>query len=319
MKKQFLGLVLFAVVSFVYAAGQQDDTPTVVFGDNNYDSVQVHNRIAGFILENGYGGYEARYVPGDTIPLINGISAGDVHVLMESWHENYLDVYTEEIQSGDIVNIGDNMPKAPQGWYIPRYVVEGDSSRGIDPIAPGLQSVSDLPDYWELFQDPENPDRGRILVGPPGWAATEVGQGIMDENGLNETFTAVLPGSGTALNASLVSAYQRGEPWLGYNWEPTAIVGRLDLILLEGSEFPPTSVDVLVADEFVEDYPEVTAFLERYYTTLEQNNVTLAAMEDQGLDAQGAALFFLREYEDTWTEWVSAEVADRVRAALAAQ
>ncbi|MFW5693797.1 MAG: ABC transporter substrate-binding protein [Alkalispirochaeta sp.] len=317
MKRIFTGLIIVLVTISVYAAGSQEgDTQTIVFADNNYESIQVHNRIAAFILEHGYGGFSADYIPGDTIPLINGLAAGDIDVYMESWHENFQDVYDELTASGEIVNVGPNMPPAPQGWYVPRYVVEGDADRGIDAVAPDLSSVSDLPDHWELFRDPENPDRGRIIVGPPGWKATELSQEIMEENGLYETYTDVLPGSGTALVASMTSAYERGNPWVGYHWEPTAIIGRLDMIMLEGSEFPPTSVDILVNGEFHETNPEVVELLERYGTTLEQNNVILAEMEDEGLDFQDAAEFFLVEYEDTWTQWVSDDVADRVRAAL---
>jgi glycine betaine/proline transport system substrate-binding protein len=301
----------------VFAAGSQEGgTQTVVFADNNYESIQVHNRIAAFILENGYGGISAEYIPGDTIPLINGLAAGDIDVYMESWHENFQEVYDEFTNSGEIVNIGRNMPPAPQGWYVPRYMVEGDPDRGIEATAPNLTSVSDLPEYWELFRDPENPDRGRIIVGPPGWAATEMSQEIMEENGLYETYSDVLPGSGTALVASMTSAYERGNPWVGYHWEPTAIIGRLDMVMLEGSEFPPTSVDILLNNEFAEANPEIVAFLERYETSLAENNEMLAQMEDEGLDFQETAEFFLREYEDSWTEWVSQDVADRVRAAL---
>ena len=45
----------------------------LVFADVGWDSVQVHNRIAGFILEHGYG-YEVEYMPGETIPLFAGLA-----------------------------------------------------------------------------------------------------------------------------------------------------------------------------------------------------------------------------------------------------
>lgn len=318
MKKILNIAVLMLLAAGAFAAGTQEDgTKTIVFADNNYESIQVHNRIAAFILENGYGGYHAEYVPGDTIPLINGLAAGDIDIYMESWHENFQDVYDEVTGSGQVVNLGPNMPPAPQGWYIPRYMVEGDPERGIEPMAPGLQSVSDLPQYWELFRDPENPDKGRILVGPPGWAATGLSQEIMEENGLYDTYTDFLPGSGTALAASMVSAFEQGEPWIGYYWEPTGIIGQLDMIMLPGSEFPPTSVDVLVNSSVVEEDPQLTEFLENYGTSLDQNNKMLAELQANDLSYQETAIYFLREYRDTWSSWVSDDVAARVDAALA--
>jgi ABC-type proline/glycine betaine transport system substrate-binding protein len=61
-------------------AGKQ----TVVFGDLSWDSAQVNNRIAAFIMAHGYG-YEVEYIPGDTITILQGLSAGDVDVNMEIW------------------------------------------------------------------------------------------------------------------------------------------------------------------------------------------------------------------------------------------
>lgn len=288
----------------------------IVMADASWDSILVHNRVVSFILENGYGDYEVEYIPGDTIPLFKGVTSGDIDILMESWHENYMDAYEEGIEEGKVFNIGPNMPEAPQGWYVPRYMIEGDPERGIEASAPDLKSIEDLTKYWELVKDPENPDKGQILIGPPGWTATERSDSYLQKYGLDEFFTGVLPGSGTALAASMVSAFDAGEPWIGYYWEPTSVIGRLDMVMIPGSEFPPTSVDVLIGRRVNDEMPELKAFLENYSTSLKQNNKMLAVMEDQGLDAQETAEWFLREYEDQWTSWVDTEVAEKVKAAL---
>lgn len=321
MKRLALVLLVGVVcVTLATAGGSAESAATaprrIVMADVSWDSIMVHNRIVAFILEHGYGNYSVEFVPGETVPTVQGLQRGDIHIMMESWHENYQELYDSLMQRGAIVNLGANMPAAPQGWYVPRYMVEGDAARGIQPQAPDLRSVSDLPRYAQLFRDPENPDKGRILVGPPGWAATDLSQEIMERNGLYDSFTAFLPGSGTALAASMQGAYDRGQPWVGYYWEPTALIGRLDMILLPGSEFPPTSVDILVHRDVPEQFPEVAELLRAYNTSIPQNNALLAVMEDDGLDAAGAARWFLANEEATWTPWVSDEVAQRIRAAL---
>ena len=55
---------------------------TLVMADLNWDSAQVHNRIAGFIIEKGYG-YKLEFIPGGTIPLWAGLTRGDVDINME--------------------------------------------------------------------------------------------------------------------------------------------------------------------------------------------------------------------------------------------
>jgi glycine betaine/proline transport system substrate-binding protein len=90
--QKFLVMVIMVLIIMpvtVFSAGQQDgDVQTIVFADVSWDSVQVHNRIVAFIMENGFDGYKADYMPGDTLPLANGLVQGDIDVNMESWHSN---------------------------------------------------------------------------------------------------------------------------------------------------------------------------------------------------------------------------------------
>lgn len=157
---------------------------------------------------------------------------------------------------------------------------------------------------------------GQVIFPPPGWAAVAISEQILEESALTDVFTGFLPGSGTALAASMRGAYDRGEPWVGYYWEPTAIMYELDMIRLEGSEFPAAAVDVLMNAESAERLPEVRDFLSRYSTTVEMNNEFLNVLANQVDNAEQAAEWFLRNREDVWTEWVNDEVARNVRAAL---
>ncbi|MFA7565719.1 MAG: ABC transporter substrate-binding protein [Alkalispirochaeta sp.] len=314
-----VGTLFMLVAGFAMAAGQGEsgeDTTTVVFADASWDSILVHNRIVAFILENGYGGYKAESIPGDTIPLFNGLAKGDIDVNMESWHSNFPEAYAEEKEKGTFVNLGENLPDGPQGWWVPRYMIEGDPARGIEAMAPDLESIDDLLKYSHLFPDPENPGKGRILVGPPGWAVTEASQEMMEEHGLYEKYTAFLPGSGAALAASMKGAYDAGEPWVGYYWEPTAIMYKLDMVRLKGTEFPVADVDILMNAESAEKMPEVREFLSRYSTSVAMNNEFLNVLDTEVESAEEAAVWFLKNREDVWTEWVSEEIAANVRAAL---
>ena len=320
-KIAILGVLIATMVltpAAVFGGGQpQDDgVVQVTMADASWDSILVHNRIVAFILENGYGGYSVDYIPGDTIPLFNGLASGDIDINMESWHTNFPEAYEREYNAGRIVNVGKNLPDGPQGWWVPRYMIEGDPERGIEPMAPNLRSVADLRDYVELFPDRENPGMGQVIFPPPGWAAVAISEEILEEFELTDVFTGFLPGSGTALAASMRGAYDRGDPWVGYYWEPTAIMYELDMVRLEGSEFPAAEVDILMNTESAERLPEVRDFLSRYSTTVAMNNEFLNVLANEVDNAEQAAEWFLRNREDVWTEWVSDEVAANVRAAL---
>ncbi len=301
---------------------------TVVFGDLSWDSAQVNNRIAAFIAANGYG-YDVEYIPGDTIIILQGLRSGDVDVNMEIWVENQQAAYDEAVASGDVLDLGNNFGDNWQGWLVPRYMIEGDAARGIDPVAPNLRSVSDLPQYWELFKDPENPEKGRFINSIPGWECTGINSEKLVTYGLDQYYTDFVVGSDATLSGSMAAAYEKGEPWLGYYWAPTWVLGKLDMYPLEepaysddvwnttkGCAYPSNNVNVAVNAKFAEENPDLVTFLDNFNTKTEQHNAVLAYMQDTGATTDEAAQYFLKEYEDVWTKWVPADVAAAVKAAL---
>lgn len=302
-------LMLFS--TSIFAGGEQEENTKIVFGDVSWDSVQVHNRIMGFIIENGFDGYVVDYVPGDTMPIMNGIIQGDIDVDMESWHQNVYEIYTKGIDSGNMIDLGQNMPDAPQGWWIPRYLVEGD-----DALAPNLKSVSDLPKYAYLFKDPEDPSKGIVYGGVAGWGQMEISEQIFNDNNLGSTFNLGITGSGSALAGSMVGSYKKGEPWVGYYWAPTAVLGKLDMVRLKGSEFEPADVNILINKSMLEKAPDVVEVLKKYSTTVEDNNEFLAMMDDESWTTEETAIWFLQNKESVWTKWVSNDVANKIKETL---
>ena len=302
---------------------------SITLADASWDSIQVHNRIAGFIIEHGYG-YEVSYEFGDTIPLLLGLRRGDVDVYLEVWIENMEEAYLEALENGEVIDLGQNFPDSPQGWYVPTYMIEGDEERGIDPVAPGLQSVKDLPDYWELFEEREVPGKGRFYNAPPGWVAHDINLDKFDAYGLHETFDPFSPGSDTALATAIVRAYERGEPIVAYYWEPTWVVGLMDLTRLEepefdeevweenhGCEYPASRVHISINPELVEKAPEIVSFVGNYDTTLEQTNEALALMFEEDASTEEAAIWFLDNYRQEWQEWIFHDhIVEKVEKAL---
>lgn len=306
--------LLLIVTGGLFAGGEtESNTKTIVFGDVSWASVQVHNRIMAFIIENGLTGYKADFTPGDTLPILNGLMQGDIDVDMESWHSNFPEVYRKGIASGNIIDLGSNMPDAPQGWWVPRYLVEGPDAQ-----APDLKSVSDLPKYANLFPDPEDRAKGQIYGGVAGWSQMKVSQKIFDDNNLGDTYNLTIAGSGTAIAATMVSSFTRRDPWIGYYWAPTAVLGRLDMVRLKGTEYDPALVNILVYKTMIDEAPEVVEILKAYSTTVADNNEFLAKMDENDWSTQETAIWFLKNREATWTKWVSSDVETKVKSALKA-
>ncbi len=326
MKVATIVMMLFMATTWSAVVDADD---TLHFADYSWDSVQVHNRIAGFIIHHGFG-YDVDYIFGDTEPLLLGLRRGDIDIAMEMWVDNILDAYKEALGANEIIDLGSNFPDSPQGWYVPTFVIEGDEDRGIEPVAPDLKSVKDLPDYWELFEEPENPGKGRFYNAPTGWVVHTLNLEKFEAYGLEDTFVAFDPGSDTALATAIVRGYERGEPVLAYYWEPAWVTGLLDLTMLDepefdpevweetrGCEFPATRVHVAINADLAGRAPELVTFLANYETTLEQTNEALAYMFTEETDVEDAALWFLDNFREVWKEFLyDDDIIERVEQAL---
>ncbi|MEX2425229.1 MAG: ABC transporter substrate-binding protein [Thermomicrobiaceae bacterium] len=320
------------------AAGEWHGDREIVFADYGWDSAIMLNRISQFILEEGYG-YETSATPGETIPLFQGQIDGDIDISMEIWVDQN-PPYAPAVEEGSVVELGNSVDDTVQGWWVPTYVIEGDEERGIEPMAPDLESIDDLPDYWELFEDPEDPGKGRLYAAIAGWEADRINEIKFRNYGLGEYYNRFQPGSGTALNTSLASAHQSGEPWLGYMWTPTWVAGQYDITLLEEPEYtdecwdaivneieteeetdaacawPVTNAVIAANADFADSAPDVVEFLEQFNTNESHISAALSYMSDNEVGPDEAAIWFLEEYEDMWTEWVPDDVAENVQSEL---
>jgi len=322
-----LGLLLIPLSGAGCAAGEGEEP--FKLADAGWDSIQVHNAIFSFIVEHGYGYPPCEIVPGSSPVLLVGVAEGDIDLEIETWSENLGEAYTDRVASGEIVELGLNFDDNYQGWLVPTYMIEGDPERGIEPTAPDLKSVFDLPEYWELFKDPEVPTKGRFHNSTPGWVCTEHNSTKLETYGLDEYYNDFLCGSDVALSGSMVAAYEKGEPWLGYYWAPTWLLGMYDMTLLEEPSYDPevwerdkgcaymaVRCTIMANPSLLDRAPEVVEFLRKYHTTCAQNNDFLRYMQENEADATAGAVYFLKEHESVWSEWLPSDVASKVKAAL---
>ncbi len=116
---------------------------------------------------------------------------------------------------------------------------------------------------------------------------------------------------------------------MAYYWEPTWIMGMLDMTLLEDEpyseelwnngfacEFESMPITIAANASFPGKYPELAEFLSKYSTSSQLISEALAFMMDNETDERAAAVWFLENHEEVWTQWVSEEVAQKVKNSL---
>jgi glycine betaine/proline transport system substrate-binding protein len=310
-------MLVMSLVMVLSLSACSEEPDTIIIGEGNWESNLLHDQIVKTIIEKGYG-ETVELINAETSFLIAGFKTNDIDVSLELWSDNIL-TYDEDLAAGNYVELGTNYDDNQQGIYIPTYLLE---------VAPDLKTIEDLKNYAYLFPDPEDPSMGIIYGGPEGWGATIFLHKKMVEYGLDEYYNFKTFDSNDILSATLSSAYEKGEPWVGYNWEPTWIMGLFDMTLLEDSEYSPenfeagigsfATVDVTVGatNEFIEEYPEITEFLKQYHTSSSLTSEGLAYMQANEVEAEEAAIWFLKEHEDLWKEWVTEEAYNNVMDAI---
>ena len=297
----------------------------IVFSDLNWTSAQVQNRIAQYIVELGYG-YPTGVVFGATLPLFQGLRAGDTHVTMEIWLPNQDEAWAEAQSMGQVVAIGESLGKDWQSAFvIPAYLQEQ---------YPDLDSVEDLKEdqYKMLFATTETGDNARLVSCVIGWACEAVNAAQITGYGLDDHVHVINPGDGAAANADLYGAYEKNEPWLGYQWGTNDPPLLLDLVRLEepaysdqcwfttkACAYEDATILIAVVPDMLQRAPEVVSMFRNWTFNIDRyKNVAAWQSENEEATVNDAALWWLTGNKGVWSGWVTNEAAASISVALAA-
>ncbi len=320
----------------------------LVLFDGQWESLWILNEIFTVIAEDGYG-HTVDAPTTSTAVMMESMPAGEMHVATEFWCMNIPDWCEAEVfpEDSSVEYTGVVFEDAVQGIFVPRYVIEGDDERGIDPVAPDLQSVDDLAGLGEVFEDPESPGDGVFYGGIDGWESTEIQRLKLSAYGLDDEYNFTSAGSGAAFDAAIVSALEAGDPVLFYYWTPAWIPGVYDLVQLEEPEWNEecqAATDQALEDEadpsdvgpevgcaqpsgevglggwsgLEDEAPEVLELLRAMDGFgIDTMNELTAFMELEEAEPDEAALHFFEEYQDMWRGWIDDDDAlQRVEAGL---
>ena len=176
---------------------------------------------------------------------------------------------------------------------------------------------------------------------PQGWGGTVVTTQLAKAFGVEaKGFTLVDTGSAAGLDGSMAKAYEQKGPWLGFYWAPTSMLGKYDMVAVDfgvpndmaewkrctsvadcpdpkQNAFPRDNVFTLVSKKFADETdPAVLDYLKKRSWTNDTVNKLMAWMTDNQATGEDGAREFLKQNPDMWTQWVSPEAAEKIKAAL---
>ncbi|MBI6628784.1 ABC transporter substrate-binding protein [Pontibaca salina] len=313
--------VLAAVGTFALPATALADCGDVSITEMTFSSAIITTEIASFIMEHGYGCTVTR-VPSDTIPALTSLAENnEPNIVTELWVNSAGSAYDKLKADGvieDLVKVLE--PGGIEAWWIPTYLAKEH---------PELTTIQGILEHPELIGNRFNncPDGG--------WMCGIINRNIARAYGLEEAGIEIFDhGSGDTLAASLAAAYEEQEPWFGYYWEPTEIMGRFDMTMVDigpvdeavheanldpdvadpkPSAYPPSLVYTVATSAFIEREPEVAEMVSKISFPTDQMSALLAWKADNNATTEETAVHFLLTNKDIWTAWLN----DHARARLA--
>ena len=225
MFKKLIISSLFALGFFIFNVNANAACGKLVIAEQNWASAELMANVDKIILEKGYG-CEVELVPGATMPTFTSMNdKGSPDMNPEQWANAVYTPLKKAVSEKRLIIAN----KAPitglgEGWWItPGTVKKHPKIKGM--------TAKEILEHPEWFPYKEDPSKGAFVGCPAGWGCQLANANLfrafeMEKKG----WVLVDPGSAAGLDGSIAKAADSGNPWLGYYWNPTSIVGKYSLI-----------------------------------------------------------------------------------------
>ncbi len=237
--------------------------------------------VAQVVLEEM--GYDVNTISVSAAAMWEGIAAGDAEGMLAAWLPGTHGAYLEQTEDRvDLLSATVNGARI--GLMVPAYVDD-------------VNSIADLNDYADEFG-------GQIIGIDPGAGIMSAAESAISDYDLDLT---LVEGSDASMTAALSDAY-RNEEWIVLTgWTPHWKEAAFELKYLEdpeGSFGGEEYVGAVARQGLAEDMPEVHAFLDNFYWSLDELGEILLWNEEDGADPMENAERWVSENRERVESWI---------------
>lgn len=232
-----------------------------------WSDAEAVTKMAKKLIEENFEGYEVEMTLADIAVQYQGVSKGDLDMMMMAWlpgtHADYMDKV-----AGDVIDMGPIYTGAKLGWVVPAYVPEAE-----------LGSIEDL-----KKDEVKEKLGGKVQGIDPGAGLMRLSNETIKEYDLDYELVSA---SGAAMTAALERAVKRNEWIVVTGWSPHWMFGAHELRYLEdpkGSLGGQERIHVIARKGFYQDNPEVGAFLARMYVPLDELQALMAEAQESSYE-----------------------------------
>lgn len=337
IKKNFF---IFSLLTFCILNSSNINACTIKIGTFDWDSAKIHTAISTYIIEQGYG-CRVENFKGRTNPILENLIDNKIDIIFEHWTDNNVALIDPELSSGNLVDLGVNTPASEQAFFIDRVTSETYD----------ITSVEDLKKskIWELFKDPEDPSKGRIISCIYGWTCYTINYVKIMEYGLGDLYNMYDPGTASGLDKIITDAFTNGRPIVTYYYTPTSLMGKteIDMVRLSepsydkkcwdsmmvvvdnikiygtdayepscANEYKDMALTKLATGNFYNNNPDIISFANAYtITTSVVNNLLAYYVDISDGDLEQTAKYYLKNYSE-WETWIPIDIVSKIKNTL---
>ena len=295
------------------------DCGEVSITEMNWASSQIITEVAKFLMEQGYGCAIEKVPSATTTSVASLAENNEPDIVTELWLNSTGDVYAKLEADGKVSRLAEVIaPGGVEGWWVPQYLTDAN------PELATIEGVMANPDLVG----------GRFNNCPDGWGCRIVNDNLVKALGLEDAgFEVFNHGSGETLQTSIAAAYENQEPWFGYYWGPTSVLGKYNMTKVAigdidtmvhsanqnkdnpspgVSDFPPAPVLTVSTAELAAQKPDIAELMSKISFDVDLMSALLAWQEDNKASAEEAAVYFLTTESDTWSQWVNDSAREKL-------
>jgi glycine betaine/proline transport system substrate-binding protein len=281
------GLAAALVGGSVMPVMAQDAKP-VKIGWSAWSDAEFVTKLAAKVLTDELD-TKVELVQTDVAPLYQGVSRGDIDLMMMAWlpqtHADYFDKVKNRVETLGTVYDG-----AKLGWVVPAYIPESE-----------IASIEDLkkPEVQEKLA-------GKIDGIDPGAGLTRLSEKAVKDYALDDYKLQISSEAG--MLTSVDRAY-RGEKWfVATSWSPHWMFGKYKLRYLtdpKKSLGEAEHVDVIARKDFKSENPKVAEFFARMKLPISDLEAAMFTAQETSYDE--AVAKYIKDHPDQIKTWVGEE------------
>ncbi|MBT9370101.1 glycine betaine ABC transporter substrate-binding protein [Rhizobium sp. CSW-27] len=277
-----------ALISGTASATHAQETKPVKIGWAAWSDAEFVTKLAAKIIKDDLG-RDVDLVQTDVAPLYQGVSRGDLDLMMMAWlpqtHADYYAKIKDRVETLGTVYDG-----AKLGWVVPTYIPESE-----------IASIADL--KKESVRDKL---KGTIDGIDPGAGLTRLSQEAVKTYGLDGYKLQISSEAG--MLTSVDRAYRNKNWFVATSWSPHWMFGKYELRYIADPEKAlgdAEHVDILARKDFAKDNPKVAGFLSRMKLPID--DLQAAMFNAQETSYEQAVDKYIKEHPDQIKSWLGEE------------